>query len=101
MATTSNQTFDAVEMSRRLREQTSHELESLTAGQRIALLNSHLRRNPGSSVVSYKASEESASARATSRPSLEASMLYHLRMGIGNTRRTLLLSCPAGTLSSI
>ena len=60
MATNSNQTFDAVEMSRRLREQTSHELESLTAEQRIALLNSHLRRNPGSPAVSYKASEESA-----------------------------------------
>ena len=61
MATNSNKTFDAVEMSRRrLREQTSHELESLTAEQRIALLNSHLRRNPGSPAVSYKASEESA-----------------------------------------
>ena len=62
MATTSNKTFDAVEMSRRLREQTSHELEALTAEQRIALLNSHLRRNPGSPAVSYKASEESAGA---------------------------------------
>ncbi len=62
MATTSNKTFDAVEMSRRLREQTSHELESLTAEQRIALLNSHLRRNPGSPAVTYKVNEESAGA---------------------------------------
>ena len=61
MAATSNKTFDAVEMSRRLREKTSHELASLTAEQRIALLNSHLRRNPGSPEVSYKSSEESVS----------------------------------------
>ena len=61
MAATSNKTFDAVEMSRRLREKTSHELASLTAEQRIALLNSHLRRNPDSPEVSYKSSEESVS----------------------------------------
>ena len=60
MATTSNKTFDAVEMSRRLREQTSHELASLTAEQRIALLNSHLRRHPKSSAAPYQVSEGSA-----------------------------------------
>ena len=60
MATTSNKTFDAVEMSRLLREKTSHELESLTTEQRIALLNSHLRRNPKPSAVTYTMSEESA-----------------------------------------
>jgi hypothetical protein len=59
MATTSNKTFDAVEMSRLLREKTSHELESLTAEQRIALLNSYLRRNPISPAVTTKAREES------------------------------------------
>jgi hypothetical protein len=32
-------TFDAVEMSRRLREQTSRKLTALTREQRIALLN--------------------------------------------------------------
>jgi hypothetical protein len=32
-------TFDAVEMSRRLREQTSRKLATLTREQRIALLN--------------------------------------------------------------
>ncbi len=61
MATTSDKTFDAVGMSRRLREKTSRELESLTAEQRITLLNSHLRRDPKVPTVSYKASEESAS----------------------------------------
>ena len=59
MVTTSNKTFDAVEMSRQLRKKTSHQLASLTAEQRIALLNSHLREKPHSSTVSYKASEES------------------------------------------
>jgi hypothetical protein len=58
MATISNKTFDAVEMSRRLREQTSHDLASLTAEQRITLLNSHLGRNPKSTAVTYKANEE-------------------------------------------
>lgn len=62
MATTSNKTFDAVEMSRQLREKTSHDLASLTAEQRIALLNSHLRRNPNSPKATYKVSEESAGA---------------------------------------
>ena len=60
MAMTSNKTFDAVEMSRRLREKTSHELESLTAEQRIALLNSHLRRNSNSPTVTYKVGGEVA-----------------------------------------
>lgn len=35
-------TFDALEMSRRLREQTSHKLASLTREQRLALLNTHI-----------------------------------------------------------
>lgn len=42
MATTSNKSFDAVEMSRRLREETSRHLATLTSAERIALLNSHL-----------------------------------------------------------
>lgn len=39
-------TFDAVEMSRRLREETSRKLAALTREQQIALLNSHLRPAP-------------------------------------------------------
>ncbi len=35
--------FDAVEMSRRLREQTSRKLAALTREQRLALLNAHIR----------------------------------------------------------
>ena len=35
--------FDALEMSRRLREETSRKLAALTREQQIALLNSHLR----------------------------------------------------------
>lgn len=70
MATTSNKTFDAVEMARRLREQTSHELASLTAEQRIALLNSHLGRNPKTPAVTYKASEESGNFLREEPPKL-------------------------------
>ena len=62
MATNSNKTFDAVEMSRRLREKTSHELESLTADQRIALLNSHLQQKANSPSVTYKPGGEPAGA---------------------------------------
>jgi hypothetical protein len=36
-------TFDAVEMSRRLREGTSRKLAALTREQRLALLNAHIR----------------------------------------------------------
>lgn len=36
-------TFDAVEMSRQLREQASRKLAMLTREQRVALLNSHIR----------------------------------------------------------
>lgn len=43
MPTTPTKTFDAVEMSRRLREETSRKLATLTRQQRIALLNAHLR----------------------------------------------------------
>ncbi len=41
MATTTK-TFDALEMSRRLREETSRKLAALTREQQIALLNSQL-----------------------------------------------------------
>ena len=60
MTTPSNKTFDAVEMSRHLRENTSRELESLTVEQRVALLNSHLRQNPNSPAMTCKVSEKSA-----------------------------------------
>ena len=43
MTATTPKTFDAVEMSRRLREETSRKLAALTRRQRIALLNAHLR----------------------------------------------------------
>lgn len=36
-------TFDAVEMSRRLRVETGRKLASLTREQRMALLNAHIR----------------------------------------------------------
>jgi len=44
-------TFDAVEMSRRLREQTSRKLAGLTREQRLALLNGHIRITPQASRV--------------------------------------------------
>ena len=40
-------TFDAVEMSRRLREQTGRKLAALTREQRLALLNAHIRTGGG------------------------------------------------------
>ncbi|GDY23809.1 hypothetical protein LBMAG56_51560 [Verrucomicrobiota bacterium] len=43
METTMTKTFDAVEMSRRLREATGRKLAPLTREQRLALLNAHLR----------------------------------------------------------
>ena len=43
MPATKMKTFDAVEMSRRLREQTSRKLAALTREQRLALLNGHIR----------------------------------------------------------
>ena len=43
MATPTTKTFDAVEMSRRLRLETSRELAGLTREQKLELLNSHLR----------------------------------------------------------
>jgi len=43
MATPTTKTFDAVEMSRRLREDTSRKLAALTRAERLALLNAHLR----------------------------------------------------------
>ena len=46
MAETTTKTFDAVEMSRRLREQTSRKLAALTREERIALLNAHLHPVP-------------------------------------------------------
>ena len=45
MATTTK-TFDALEMSRRLREETSRKLATLTREQRLAILNAHLRSTP-------------------------------------------------------
>ena len=43
MPATKTKTFDAVEMSRRLREQTGRKLAALTREQRLALLNGHIR----------------------------------------------------------
>lgn len=43
METTMTKTFDAVEMSRRLREETSRRLAPLTREQRLALINGQLR----------------------------------------------------------
>ena len=40
---TRTKTFDAVEMSRRLREQTGRKLAAMTRAQRLALLNAHIR----------------------------------------------------------
>jgi hypothetical protein len=49
MATSKTKTFDAVEMSRRLREETGRKLAGLTREQRLALLNSHLRPSAAAS----------------------------------------------------
>ena len=49
MATPTPKKFDAMEMSRRLREETGRKLAGLTRGQRLALLNSHLRPAPATS----------------------------------------------------
>lgn len=43
MPAPTTKTFDALEMSRQLREQTSRKLAVLTREERIALLNSHIR----------------------------------------------------------
>ena len=43
MPVTMTKTFDAVEMSRRLREQTGRKLAALTREQRLAMLNAHIR----------------------------------------------------------
>jgi hypothetical protein len=43
MPATTTKTFDAIEMSRDLREQTSRKLKALTREQRIALLNTHIQ----------------------------------------------------------
>lgn len=51
MATTTTKTFDAVEMSRRLRAETSRKLAGLTRGQRFALLNARLLRDPRAEVT--------------------------------------------------
>lgn len=42
MPTPMTKTFDALEMSRRLREQTSLKLAALTREQKLALLNGHI-----------------------------------------------------------
>ena len=49
MAAPKTKEFDAVEMSRRLREETSRKLAGLTREQRLALLNSHLRPSAAAS----------------------------------------------------
>ena len=61
MATPKTKTFDAVEMSRRLREETGRKLAGLTREQRLALLNSHLR--------------PSAAASSTDQESVESCMV--------------------------
>lgn len=43
MPTPMTKTFDAAEMSRKLREQTSRKLAALTREQRLALLNGHIQ----------------------------------------------------------
>ena len=58
MAETTNKTFDAVEMSRRLREQTSRKLAALTREQRIALLNAHLLPAPREGMETCSVREE-------------------------------------------
>jgi hypothetical protein len=62
MATPKTKTFDAVEMSRRLREETSRKLAELTREQRLALLNSHLRPSAAASSAGQE-SEESCMVR--------------------------------------
>lgn len=57
MATPKN--FDAVEMSLRLREETSRKLAALTREQRLALLNSHLRLLSAASRVDQECLESS------------------------------------------
>jgi hypothetical protein len=47
MPATMTKTFDAVEMSRRLREQTGRKLAALTREQRMALLNGHIHAGGG------------------------------------------------------
>ena len=57
MATPKTKTFDAVEMSRRLREETGRKLAGLTREQRLALLNSHLRPSGAASAVAQESGE--------------------------------------------
>ncbi len=67
MATPTTKTFDAVEMSRRLREETGRKLAGLTREQRLALLNSHLRPSAAAS----SADQESAESRMVREESPE------------------------------
>lgn len=60
MATPKNKTFDAVEMSRRLREETGRQLAGLTREQRLALLNSHLRPPTAASTPDQESAESCA-----------------------------------------
>ena len=57
MATPKTKTFDAVEMSRRLREETGRKLAGLTREQRLALLNSHLRLSVAASFTDQESAE--------------------------------------------
>jgi hypothetical protein len=54
MPTPKTKTFDAVEMSRRLREETGRKLAGPTREQRLALLNSHLRPSAATSSVDHE-----------------------------------------------
>jgi hypothetical protein len=51
MATPKTKTFDAVEVSRRLREETSRKLAGLSREQRLTLLNSHLHPSAAASSI--------------------------------------------------
>jgi hypothetical protein len=57
MPTPKTKTFDAVEMSRRLREETSRKLAGLTREQRLALLNSHLQPSAAASFAAREIAE--------------------------------------------
>jgi hypothetical protein len=57
MATSKTKTFDAVEMSRGLREETGRKLAELTREQRLALLNSHLHLSAAASPVDQESAE--------------------------------------------
>jgi len=61
-------TFDAVEMSRRLREQTSRKLAGLTREQRLALLNGHIRATSKAPPVDEAILREEPPTYGTGKP---------------------------------